>query len=72
MAFDPTTPVENTPLDAAEMRDQLNGLKSLQDAKASGVPNVQPLNIPFHDPPIASDFDPLIAKINELIAALQA
>jgi hypothetical protein len=26
MAFDPTKPVENSPLDAAEMRNQFNGL----------------------------------------------
>ena len=32
MAFDPTLPVENTPLDAAQMRAQFNGLKALIDA----------------------------------------
>ena len=32
MAFDPTLPVENTPLDAAQMRAQFNGLKALMDA----------------------------------------
>jgi len=33
MAFNPTLPVENTPLDAAQMRDQFNGLKALIDAQ---------------------------------------
>ena len=33
--FDPTLPQESTELDAAQMRDQLNGLKALIDA---GVP----------------------------------
>ena len=28
MAFDPTKPVEDTPLDAAEMRNQFNGLQA--------------------------------------------
>ena len=32
MAFDPTLPVENTDLDAAQMRDQFNGLKDIIDA----------------------------------------
>ena len=31
MPFDPTKPQENTPLDAAEMRSQLNALKQLID-----------------------------------------
>ncbi len=31
MAFNPTLPVENTPLDAAQMRAQFNGLKAIID-----------------------------------------
>jgi len=34
MPYDPSKPVENSPLDAAEMRNQLNGLKDLIDAQA--------------------------------------
>ena len=30
--FDPALPQEGTPLDAVQMRDQLNGLKALIDA----------------------------------------
>jgi hypothetical protein len=30
--FDPTLPIENTEIDAAQMRSQLNGLKALIDA----------------------------------------
>jgi hypothetical protein len=37
MAFDPTLPVENTPLDAAQMRAQLNGLNDLNTALQSRV-----------------------------------
>jgi len=33
MAFNPTLPVENTALDAAQMRDQFNGLKAIIDAQ---------------------------------------
>jgi hypothetical protein len=35
MAFDPTKPVEDSPLDAAEMRDQLNALKAIIDGLQS-------------------------------------
>jgi len=31
MPFDPTKPANNSPLDAAEMRDQLNSLKTLME-----------------------------------------
>jgi hypothetical protein len=37
LMFDPNLPQENTPLDAAEMRSQLTGLKTLIDACASGA-----------------------------------
>src|SRR6266446_269002 len=37
MPFDPSKPSENTPLDAVEMRGQLNGLKDLIDAKVESV-----------------------------------
>ncbi|MFN7562090.1 MAG: hypothetical protein ACK5TH_09950, partial [Prosthecobacter sp.] len=32
MPFDPTIPQENTPIDAAPMRNQFNSLKALLDA----------------------------------------
>lgn len=37
MAFDPTKPVEDSPLDAAEMRSQLNALKALIDTQAAQI-----------------------------------
>ena len=37
MPFDPALPQENTPVDAAQMRSQLNGLKALIDAIASRI-----------------------------------
>ena len=37
MPFDPTIPQENTPIDAAPMREQFNSLKALVDACATGV-----------------------------------
>ena len=48
MPYDPTKPVEHTDLDAAEMREQLQGLKSLIDAVptvgAAQVDGVNTLN----------------------------
>jgi len=37
MAFDPTKPVEGTPVDAVEIRNQLNALKALIDAQAAQI-----------------------------------
>jgi hypothetical protein len=37
MPFDPTIPQENTPIDAAPMREQFNSLKALMDACATSV-----------------------------------
>ena len=37
MPFDPSLPQENTPVDAVQMRGQLNGLKALIDALAAGT-----------------------------------
>lgn len=34
MAFNPNLPVDDSPLDAAEMRGQLNALKAINDAQA--------------------------------------
>ena len=39
MPYDPTKPQENTPLDAAEMREQLQGLKQLIDELQSQLAN---------------------------------
>ena len=36
MPFDPTIPQENTPIDAARMREQFNSLKALIDAVPAG------------------------------------
>jgi uncharacterized coiled-coil protein SlyX len=37
MDYDPTKPVDDSPLDAAEMRGQLNSLKALIDAQAAQI-----------------------------------
>ncbi len=45
MPFDPTKPANNSPLNSAEMRNQLNALKALIDALQVQVNNVLPVGI---------------------------
>ena len=84
MPFDPTKPVEDSPLDAAEMRDQFNGLDakigdcatqvSLNDAilagSAANCDGVAELNLTVSNPPTQAQVQALLAKLNELIGAL--
>ena len=88
MSFDPTKPVDGSPLDAVEICNQLNALNdkitaqgvliaALQAqlaAKATAIPNVAlfDTNIPYHTPIEPGDFDPLYNKMNEVITALQS
>ena len=37
MAFNPNLPIDDSPLDAAEMRGQLNALKALNDAQQTTI-----------------------------------
>ena len=50
MAFNPTLPVEDSTLDAAQMCDQFNGLKALIDAQQIQIAALQ-----AHFPPPAPD-----------------
>ena len=69
MAFNPDKPEENTPLDAAEMRNQFNGLNDLITAMGSKCDGVVPLNIPFHDPPTRAEIQAVADKLNEMLSA---
>jgi len=84
MPFDPTKPVEDSPLDAAEMRDQFNGLDAkigdcatqagLNDAinagSAANCDGVAELSLTVSNPPTQAQVQALLAKLNELIGAL--
>ena len=72
MSFDPTKPIEDSPLDPEEMRNQLNGLNDNIAAKATNCDAVDPLNIPFHDPPTRDEIQAVNDKVSELIAALHS
>jgi hypothetical protein len=47
MPFDPNQPQENTDLDAAQVRAQLNALKALIDAIGGGAPASVPIGMPM-------------------------
>ena len=85
MAFDPTLPVEDTPLDAAQMRDQLNGLKDLidalpqsdamwaeLDAQAAGpCKNVAELNLTVSNPPTQAEVQAIADRLDLLLFNLK-
>ena len=86
MSFDPTKPADHSPLDAGEMRDQLNGLNDLITNVSNAASNnlgaaisgtssnsnaVTNLNISVSSPPQAIEIQQIIDKLNELINALR-
>ncbi|TSA40554.1 MAG: hypothetical protein D4R57_01630 [Verrucomicrobiales bacterium] len=85
MAFDPTKPANNSPLDAAEMRSQLTALKTLIDAcpttramegyvstnAAGSCLGVSPLGMTAQTPPSAAQIQEIADKLDELLAALR-
>lgn len=85
MPFDPTKPQENTPLDAAEMREQLNGLadliaerltepqaEQLIASKAAGpMPDLALLDMMVSNPPTQAEMQAVVNKIDEMIVRLR-
>jgi hypothetical protein len=84
MAFDPTKPVEGTPVDAAEMRGQLNALKALIDAQQTQIaalqtalagkasmPQMSQFDPGFLDPPTTADLEAIRDCINEMLQDMQ-
>ena len=85
MPFDPTKPQENTPLDAAEMRSQLNGLadqiaerltepqvEQLIASEAAGpMPNLALLDMMVSNPPTQAEMQTVVNKIDEMIVLLR-
>jgi len=80
MAFDPTLPVNNSLISSAELRNQLNGLKSLIDnvevelnndiAGTAVNPAVNLLGQSISNPPTQAQVQAIQNKINELINAI--
>ena len=84
MAFDPTKPANLSPIDAQEVRDQLNALKALIDAQQAQIAALQSalttrapklsmgeFDPGFSDPPTFADLQKIQTAINDLIAQLE-
>ena len=72
MPYDPTLPINNSPITSAELRNQFAGLKTLIDGRAGKPPPVfSPLNLTVSDPPAADEVQAIADKVDELIAVLK-
>ena len=80
MPFDPTLPVNNSLISSPELRNQLNGLKSLIDnvevelnnaiAGTAVNPAVNTLGQSISNPPTQAQVQAIQNKLNELINAI--
>jgi hypothetical protein len=80
MPFDPTLPVNNSLISSSELRNQLNGLKSLVDnveleltnaiAGTAVNPAVNVLGQSISNPPTQAQVQAIQNKLNELINAI--
>jgi len=80
MPFDPTLPVNNSLISSSELRNQLNGLKSLIDnvevelnnaiAGTAVNPAVNLLGQSISNPPTQAQVQAIQNKLNELINAI--
>jgi len=83
MVFDPTKPVDGSPLDAVEICNQFNALKSLIDAQAAQIAalqsalngkvnkfNMGEFDPGFSDPPTFADLRNIQTVINDMIDEL--
>ena len=72
MPYDPTLPINHSPITSAELRNQFAGLKTLIDGRAGKPPPVlAPLNLTVSDPPAADEVQAIADKVDELIAVLK-
>jgi hypothetical protein len=71
MAYDPTKPLNGAPIVSAELRNQFAGLKTLIDARAHRVDDVNGLGMTVQDPFDASQMQAIVDKLDELIDALK-
>ena len=71
MAYNPTLPVNNSPVVSAELRGQFAGLKTLIDARAHRVDDVNGLGMTVQDPFDASQLQAVADKLDELLDALK-
>ena len=84
MPFDPTLPVNNSLISSSELRNQLNGLKTIIDNNANTAstalinaiagtavnPAVNTLSQSISNPPTQAQVQAIQNKLNELINAI--
>jgi hypothetical protein len=83
MAYDPTKPTNNSPILAAELRNQFNALKALIDAQQGQItalqtalaakatkPTMGEFDPGFAGPPTYADLMAIQGVINELVTEL--
>ena len=85
MPFNPNLPANHSPIVSAELRNQFNGLNdkidpkldlsAVQDAiainSANNVDTFGPLTLTISNPPTQAQVQAVVAKLNDLILALQ-
>ena len=85
MPFDPTLPVDHSPIVAAELRNQFNGLNDsllalpsmsdindvIQANLAAKAATVATLNLTVSNPPTQAEMQAIADKLDELITLLQ-
>lgn len=85
MPYDPTKPVENTPLDAAQIRNQFAGLNDLIQERviyvdlydginagsAGPVLDVDLLTLTISNPPTQAEVQTIVDRFNEALTKLK-
>jgi hypothetical protein len=71
MSYGPTLPANHSPVASAELRNQLNGLKDLIDARPARVDDVDALGLILGTTYDHADVQMIADKLDELIAKLQ-
>ncbi len=70
-AFNPALPVDHSPVVAAELRNQFNGLNVLIGNRAPVPLAVDPLSLTVSNPPTQAEVQAIGNKLDELITALR-
>ena len=79
MPYNPSLPADHAQIVAAELRNQLNALKALNDAQqsrwdtlATQLADITPLEIMVSDPPTQNDVQSIVYQANAMLAAVKA
>jgi len=83
MPYNPSLPINNSPITSAELRNQFAGLKASMDAQQAQITALQAaldgkaeaiiwseLDPGFSDPPVTADLEAIRSYINNLVTDL--